>query len=57
MRFKVKVTNLKMLLFFIKVKLVPNNIATIEFNKDRELKFGTIAHSNNLNFLYDFLKF
>ena len=43
-----------MLFFFIKVKLVPNNIATIEYNKDRELKFGTIAHSNNLNFLYDF---
>ena len=50
MGFKVKVPNLKMLLFFIKVKLVPNNIATMENNKDRELKFGTKGHSNNLNF-------
>ena len=57
MGFKVKVPDLTMLHFFIKVKLVPNNIATIEYNKDRELKFGTVGHCNNLNFLYDFLKF
>ena len=50
MGFKVKVPNLKMLHFFIKVKLIPNNMATIEYNKDRELKFGTMGHSNNLNF-------
>ena len=39
MGFKVKVPNLKMLHFFIKVKLISNNIATIEYNKGRELKF------------------
>ena len=50
MGFKVKVPNLKMLHFFIKLRLVPNNIATIEYYKDRELKFGTMGHSNNLKF-------
>ena len=51
MGFKVKVPNLNMLHFFIKVRLVPNNIATIEYNKDRELKFGTMGQSNNLNLI------
>ena len=50
MRFKVKVPNLKKLHFFIQVRLVQNNIATIEYNKDRELKFCTMGHSNNLIF-------
>ena len=49
MGFKVKVPNLKMLHFILKSEVGSNNIATMEYNKDKELKFGTMRHCNNLN--------